>query len=79
MDMKKMEELRKYLMERAGRPAWPDDEDFMIYDYCGGNMDDAYYGGREDESIIMARELLEKFFGIIIKPGEEPQTVEEKA
>jgi len=38
--------------------AWSDDPDFMVDDYAGGNIDDAYYGGVRDGEVLLARELL---------------------
>jgi hypothetical protein len=34
------------------------DENFVPYDYFGGNMDDAYDGGLQDGEILFARSLL---------------------
>jgi hypothetical protein len=42
----------------ADKKAWCDDEDFMVNDYAGGNIDDAYSGGYDDGEIIMARHIL---------------------
>lgn len=36
-------------------------DDDYIYDWCGGNIDDAYAMGVEDGKIQLARELLSKF------------------
>lgn len=35
-----------------------DDEDAIVYDYCGGNVDDAYGMGESDGQISMARDIL---------------------
>lgn len=43
----------------AEQDSWSDDVDFMIDDYAGGNLDDAYYGGFKDGQIDLAREILE--------------------
>jgi len=43
----------------AKRKISGDDEDFCVYDYSGGNVDDAYYMGFEDGQITMARDILD--------------------
>lgn len=53
-----MEELLAKLREVAASDACCDDPDFSIYDYSGGNYDDAYYAGQGDGAILLARELL---------------------
>lgn len=35
------------------------DPDSVVYDYCGGNVDDAYCMGQKDGEIYLAREVLE--------------------
>lgn len=45
------------IKETAARECWPDDPEFMVYDYCGGNMDDAYEGGRDTGEVMFARRL----------------------
>jgi hypothetical protein len=35
-----------------------DDDDAVVYDYCGGNVDDAYSMGQSDGEISMARDIL---------------------
>jgi len=47
------------IKETATRECWPDDPEFMVYDYCGGNIDDAYAGGRDAGEVMFAR-LLQK-------------------
>lgn len=42
----------------AQTEAWDDDEDFVVDDYAGGNMDDAFYGGHRAGQIDMARQVL---------------------
>ena len=54
-----MDELKTKLEKLARRKCWADDEDFMIDDYAGGNIDDAYYGGCDDGEAFLAREVLE--------------------
>jgi len=41
----------------AGKKCWSDDEDFMVDDYAGGNIDDAYAGGVRDCEVSLAREI----------------------
>lgn len=55
------EKLKTELEKLAKRKCWCDDEDFMIDDYAGGNIDDAYYGGSADGETLLARELLKTF------------------
>lgn len=47
------------IKQKAYEECWPDDPEFMVYDYCGGNMDDAYEGGKETGEVLFARQLLE--------------------
>lgn len=54
--------LKEYLQTLATQVAWDDDEDFIADDYAGGNQDDAFYGGQRSGEILLARELLEKYF-----------------
>ncbi len=57
-----MNEAMKAKLEKlAGRQCWCDDGGFMVDDYAGGNIDDAYYGGVDDGQAVLARELLEEF------------------
>lgn len=60
--------LKEHLMDIAKKKAWSDDEEFMVDDYAGGNIDDAYYGGASDGEVLLARQILEEFFEI--KVGE---------
>lgn len=57
------EELKAKLGQLASRKCWSDDSDFIAYDYSGGNLDDAYYGGWEDGKTALARALLAEFGG----------------
>jgi len=41
----------------AAKKAHTDDTDFMVYDWSGGNIDDAYSLGSNDGEVILAREL----------------------
>lgn len=51
-------EMKAMLEKLATRSCWCDDEDFMVHDYAGGNIDDAYYGGYSDGESELARLLL---------------------
>lgn len=62
MTNERIDELKSYLKSLAARKAWNDDPEFMAIEYAGGNIDDAYYGGRSDGEIAMARELLKGFW-----------------
>ncbi len=57
-----MEELKKKLKLLADKNMLFDNEDATVYDYCGGNMDDAYERGCVDGQIALARELIGDFF-----------------
>ncbi len=57
-DIQKCEKFLDHIQEVSKRDCWPDDPKFMIYDYCGGNIDDAYEGGKETGEILFARYLL---------------------
>lgn len=53
-----MDELKAKLEKLAKRKCWSDDEDSIIDDYAGGNIDDAYSGGNADGRAELAREIL---------------------
>ena len=53
--------LKKKLQELAAKEGWSDDDPFVIDDYAGGNVDDAYYAGTRDGERMLARELLKQF------------------
>lgn len=57
-----VELLKDKLMKIANQVVWSDDAEFMVDDYAGGNIDDAFYGGQDDGSVQLARELLTEFF-----------------
>jgi hypothetical protein len=59
-----MSELKGYLEKIAKKESWQDSIDFNVYDFSGGNYDDAYYGGCDTGEILLARELLAKFFEV---------------
>ena len=64
-----MEKFIANLQALAGKKGWSDDEEFMVYDYCGGNMDDAYEGGFSDGEIQLARHLLAELEKLgLVKP-----------
>lgn len=54
-------DLDVLLTEIANRACTLDDPDFMVDDYAGGNVDDAYQCGYEHGEIMLARELLKQF------------------
>lgn len=54
-----MEELFQKIKDTAAKEARSDNDDFMVDDYAGGNIDDAYQQGTEDGEIWFARELLD--------------------
>lgn len=50
------------MIKKANRETLTDNsEDFNPYDFFGGNMDDAYFGGSEDGETELAREVLTAF------------------
>jgi hypothetical protein len=55
------EEMKAMLEKLAARKCWCDDDEFMVDDYAGGNMDDAYSGGADDGGALLARSLLKRF------------------
>lgn len=46
-------------MQLAQKKAYLDNDDFMAYDYSGGNYDDCYSMGSNDGEIFLAREILD--------------------
>lgn len=56
-------DMKRMLEEIASQGCWGDneEEDFMVNDYAGGNIDDAFYGGAISGRVILARELLDQF------------------
>lgn len=54
-------EMKAHLTALAARKCWSDDKEFMVDDYAGGNIADAYSGGADDGETLLARSLLEKF------------------
>lgn len=61
--MDKFERLVAYIKKTAEKPCKCDKADFDVYDYSGGNFDDAYEIGLNDGEISYAR--------IILKAAEE--------
>lgn len=52
-------DLKIYLEMVAKRKCWCDaGDEFMVDDYAGGNIDDAYSGGVDDGEALLARKLL---------------------
>jgi len=56
--------LEKFLrnIDEKGTTIWDDNENAMIDDYAGGNIDDAYYRGNSDGEIELARQILAEYF-----------------
>jgi hypothetical protein len=54
-------EMKAKLEKLAARKCWSDDENFIVDEYAGVNMDDAYCGGSSDGKAVLARELLAEF------------------
>lgn len=52
------EKIIEFLKSIAKEKAWDDDEDFIVDDYAGGNVDDAFYGGQRSGCIDLARDIL---------------------
>lgn len=49
------------LIEAAQRETWDEgDDDSVIDDFAGGNVDDAYEGGERAGETILAREILDE-------------------
>lgn len=55
-------DLRAHLVIVAARHLPQDNEEFNTYDYSGGNIDDAYELGCNAGEVLLARELLTKYF-----------------
>lgn len=60
------EELIKKLKELAKSECWDDNmnDDSIVDDFAGGNVDDAYWGGEHTGRVKLARETLDSL-GII--------------
>lgn len=46
------------LIKQAKRVTWAESDDIDVYDFSGGNVDDAYDGGCEDGETNLAQEIL---------------------
>lgn len=55
-----MKELIEKLTKLGNKIAWDDDPEFVPDDYAGGNIDDAFYGGKDAGEIDLAREILKE-------------------
>ena len=53
-----MNEIKEKLKELAEKGSHLDEEGFSVFDWSGGNIDDAYSMGLDDGEISLARELL---------------------
>ena len=53
------ERLKMYLKKLAARECWSDHNNFMVNDYAGGNIDDAYSRGQDDGETLLARRLID--------------------
>lgn len=58
--MQLSEERIKKLKALACRECWFEEEDSVIDDYAGGNVDDAHTGGMLDGEACLAREILDE-------------------
>lgn len=56
------QEIIQNLKRLAEQGCWDDQQgdDFVVDDYAGGNVDDAYQGGIRTGETILARDLLDK-------------------
>lgn len=52
------EEIIAMLEELASRKSWCDHDSFVVDDWAGGNVDDAYSGGWDDGEAELARTIL---------------------
>jgi hypothetical protein len=55
------DEMRAMLTKIAEGEIGCDSDDFMVDDYAGGNIDDAYSMGIDHGEVLFARQLLAKF------------------
>lgn len=53
-------EFIETLKNLASTKTWGDTEDFDVYNYSGGNFDDAFEGGVRAGVIYMARDVLDE-------------------
>lgn len=54
----KLEKLRKIIAEEAAASCWEIDDDHIVDDFAGGNIDDAFDGGTRTGRRDLAAELL---------------------
>lgn len=54
--------LHQELVKLAAKELPEDNKDFVVDDYAGGNIDDAYDMGSRAGEVRLARELLEKYY-----------------
>lgn len=54
-----MDKLIKMIRKVASQEVCADEDDFMVDDYAGGNIDDAYSLGTDHGEVYFARQLLE--------------------
>jgi hypothetical protein len=54
-----MEKIKALLAELAAKKVCSDDSEFMVHDWAGGNIDDAYQLGCDDGERLLARQILE--------------------
>lgn len=59
MDKELKDCLQKFANQKLVTENMSDDD--CIYDWCGGNIDDAYEIGVEDGTTHLARQLLQRF------------------
>lgn len=52
-------DIIEMLENLANRQCWSDDENLIVHEYCGGNVDDAYSKGCDDGETFLARRLIE--------------------
>ena len=50
--------LTQKLQKLASQACWSDDKNMCVDDYCGGNMDDAFWGGYDAGAACVARLVL---------------------
>ena len=53
------EEIIELIEQVAKKPTYSDDDDFVVDDCAGGNVDDAFSCGMDEGEILFARKLLE--------------------
>lgn len=51
-------QIIKKLKEIANRPVWELNDDTIVEDFVGGNVDDAFEGGVRCGEVYLAQELL---------------------